>query len=161
MKVETDIVTSIAASRDRTSWNTNGNRCQDLQNWHYNAFDITLTDNFLLAILLRLCGLLGPKICLFIWLFKLSTLSVPDEVYSRNVSCTLNLISTFSVFICNLNIFPLISSLLGWVKFMNLTPYAYGLHGRGFTNCFLILDIDYWHLWRSRLTLSLVFIYWT
>jgi len=26
---------------------------------------------------------------------KLSTLSVPDEDYSRNASCTLNLISTF------------------------------------------------------------------
>jgi hypothetical protein len=32
---------------------------------------------------------------LIIWLSNLSIFSVPDEVYSRNVSCTLNLISTF------------------------------------------------------------------
>ena len=30
-----------------------------------------------------------------IWLSNLSTLSVPDEGYSRNASCALNLIFTF------------------------------------------------------------------
>jgi uncharacterized protein YhhL (DUF1145 family) len=32
---------------------------------------------------------------LIIWLSNLLTLIVPDEGHSRNVSCTLNLISTF------------------------------------------------------------------
>ena len=32
---------------------------------------------------------------LFTWLSNLSILSVPDEGYSRNASCALNLISTF------------------------------------------------------------------
>ena len=35
---------------------------------------------------------------LFIWLSNLSILSVPDVGYSRNVLCTLNLISTFYCF---------------------------------------------------------------
>jgi hypothetical protein len=38
--------------------------------------------------------LLLPKLWI-IWLSHLSILSVPDEVYSRNASCTLNLKSTF------------------------------------------------------------------
>ena len=39
--------------------------------------------------------LLLPK-HLIIWVSNLSILSVPDEDYSRNASCTLNLITTFS-----------------------------------------------------------------
>jgi hypothetical protein len=38
---------------------------------------------------------------LIIWLSNLSTLSVPDEGYSRNASCALNLISTFSLYYTN------------------------------------------------------------
>ena len=30
-----------------------------------------------------------------LWLFNISILSVPDDDYSRNASCALNLISTF------------------------------------------------------------------
>ena len=37
-------------------------------------------------------------IAIIIWLSNLSILSVPDESYSRNVLCTLNLISTFLQF---------------------------------------------------------------
>ena len=37
---------------------------------------------------------IAPKHFIFIWLSNLSTLSVPDEGYSRNASCPLNLIST-------------------------------------------------------------------
>jgi hypothetical protein len=42
-------------------------------------------------------GLRTPKTFKIIWLSSLSTLSIPDEGYSRNVSCALNLISTFSL----------------------------------------------------------------
>jgi len=43
---------------------------------------------------------LGPLVLFFpklqiIWLSNLSNLSVPDEGYSRNKSCALNLISAF------------------------------------------------------------------
>ena len=34
----------------------------------------------------------------FIWFSNLSILSVPDKIYSRNASCTLYLVSTFSLF---------------------------------------------------------------
>ena len=61
-------------------------------------------------------GVLGYRFCLFlrfcywflellkliIWLSNLSTLSVPDEGNSRNVSCALNLISTFSFRQCGI-----------------------------------------------------------
>ena len=42
-------------------------------------------------------GLLAPKDFKNIWLSNLLIMSVPDEGYSRNVSCTLNLISTFLI----------------------------------------------------------------
>jgi hypothetical protein len=42
-------------------------------------------------------GLLAPKDFENIWLSNLLIMSVPDEGYSRNVSCTLNLISTFLI----------------------------------------------------------------
>ena len=48
-----------------------------------------------MAILLRLFGLIAPKTFLIICLFNLLTLGVPDEGYSRNAWCALNLISTF------------------------------------------------------------------
>jgi hypothetical protein len=50
-----------------------------------------------LVVLLSCLGplvLLLPKLSI-IWLYNLSIYSVPDEGYSRNVPCTLNLISTF------------------------------------------------------------------
>ena len=47
----------------------------------------------LLAILFRPFGVIAPTTC--IWLSNISMLSVPDEGYSRNASCALNLISTF------------------------------------------------------------------
>jgi hypothetical protein len=43
-----------------------------------------------LEILLRLFGFLAPKYFYISWLCNLWILSVPDEVYSRNVSCALN-----------------------------------------------------------------------
>jgi hypothetical protein len=46
-----------------------------------------------LAILFRPFGVMAPTTC--IWLSNISMLSVPDEGYSRNASCALNLISTF------------------------------------------------------------------
>ena len=53
----------------------------------------------IMAILFRPLGLLASKTFKIIWLSNLSTLSVHDEAYSRNSSCTLNLISTF-VLLC-------------------------------------------------------------
>ena len=51
LKVETDIITTIAAMS--MSCDTSDNVCRDLQNWRYyfyrwrqNVFDVTLTDNF-------------------------------------------------------------------------------------------------------------------
>jgi hypothetical protein len=49
----------------------------------------------ILAILFRPFGLLACKTYKIIWLSYLSILSVPDEGYSRNALCALNLISTF------------------------------------------------------------------
>jgi len=46
----------------------------------------------ILAILFRPLVLLLPKL---IWLSNISISSVPGDVYSRNASCILNLISTF------------------------------------------------------------------
>ena len=46
-----------------------------------------------LAILFRPFGIIAPTTG--IWLSNISMLSVPDEGYSRNASCALNLISTF------------------------------------------------------------------
>ena len=45
--------------------------------------------------MLRSFGLLAPPTFKIIWFSILTTLSEPDEDYSRNVSCALNLISTF------------------------------------------------------------------
>ena len=42
-------------------------------------------------------GFIVPKHFTIIWFSNLSTLSVPDEGYSRNVSCAINLIFTFSL----------------------------------------------------------------
>jgi len=36
---------------------------------------------------------IGTKIIKHVWLSNLSSLSIPDEGYSRNMLCTLNLIS--------------------------------------------------------------------
>ena len=44
---------------------------------------------------LRPFGLLAPKTYKIIWLSNLSTLSVPDQGYSRNASHTLNFKSAF------------------------------------------------------------------
>ena len=44
---------------------------------------------------IRPFGLLVPKEFKIIWLYILSILCVPDEGYSRKMSCALNLISTF------------------------------------------------------------------
>ena len=52
----------------------------------------------MLAILFRPIGLLAPKAFEIIWFSNLSTLSVPDEGYSRNASCALNLIYTFLLY---------------------------------------------------------------
>ena len=49
----------------------------------------------ILTILFRPFGLLVPKTFKIIWFSNLSTLSVPDEGYSRNGWCALNLISMF------------------------------------------------------------------
>jgi len=40
-----------------------------------------------------LCDII--EVCIINWVSNLSILSVPDEGYSRNASCALNLISTF------------------------------------------------------------------
>ena len=45
------------------------------------------------AILFRPFGLFAPKIFEIIWFSNLLTLSIPNEGYSRNVSCTLNWMS--------------------------------------------------------------------
>ena len=50
----------------------------------------------ILVILFSPFGFIAP-INLSYWLSNLSILSVPDEGYSRNASCSLNLISTFSL----------------------------------------------------------------
>jgi hypothetical protein len=49
----------------------------------------------ILEILFKPFGLLAPKTFKIIWFSNLSTLSIPDEGYSRNVSCALNLIFIF------------------------------------------------------------------
>ena len=48
----------------------------------------------ILAILFRPFGLLASKTFIIIWLINLSTLSVPDESYSRHALCALILIYT-------------------------------------------------------------------
>ena len=45
--------------------------------------------------LFRPFGFSSLKYFEIIWVSDLSTLSVPEESYSRNASCALNLISTF------------------------------------------------------------------
>jgi hypothetical protein len=40
------------------------------------------------------CGFLAAKDFLIIWLSNSLAVSAPDKYYSRNASCTLNLIST-------------------------------------------------------------------
>jgi hypothetical protein len=45
--------------------------------------------------------LLAPKEFRFIWYSNFLTLSVPDESYSRNVSCALNMKSTSLFFFIN------------------------------------------------------------
>jgi hypothetical protein len=47
------------------------------------------------AFLFRPFGFIAPKHIYIVWLSNVSILSVPDEGYSRNVPCALNLISTF------------------------------------------------------------------
>jgi len=47
------------------------------------------------AILFRSFGFLAPKDLKIIWFSNILALSVPDEGYSRNAWCALNLISTF------------------------------------------------------------------
>ena len=50
---------------------------------------------FALLFLFRLFDLLAPKDFKIIWLSNLLIMSVPDKGYSREVSCILNVISTF------------------------------------------------------------------
>ena len=54
-------------------------------------------------VVLQFSGSSGPLILLFpkkliIWLSNLSNLRVPDEGYSRDAPCALNLISAFFIF---------------------------------------------------------------
>ena len=62
----------------------------------------------ILAIVFRPFGLIAPKTLNYLT-FQYFDLSVPDEGYSRNASCTLNLISTFY---CN----QFLSPLMLWVR---------------------------------------------
>ena len=50
---------------------------------------------FLFVMSFRFFGLHAPKDFKIIWLSNLLINNVPDESYSRNMSCTLELISTF------------------------------------------------------------------
>ena len=61
----------------------------------------------ILEILFKPFGLLAPKTFKIIWFSNLSTLSVPDEGDSRNVSCTINLLSMFLFLIFKNNIYSL------------------------------------------------------
>ena len=55
----------------------------------------------ILAILFRSFGVLAPKNVKIIWISNILALTVPDEGYSRNASCALNLISTFLLLFLN------------------------------------------------------------
>ena len=79
----------------------------------------------LLTIPFKAYGLRGLKTFKIIWFSNISTLIVPDEGYSRNVSCTLILISTFLLSWCIFIVFVIICiNVFCWI-YMYLTHLLY------------------------------------
>jgi hypothetical protein len=95
-------------------------------------------------------GLLAHISLKLIWLPKLSILSVPDKVYSRNASCALNYISTFVFahrsFVC-IDDMHLKSGILYDVRyFVGLTMHTVGSSHWIFHICILSFNVDKYQL---------------